>query len=344
MDYIVLRKKVTDAGLLDRQYGYYAFKIFYTMAAFGIFAFLLFTVSNLWLQLFLLVSLAFTTLQFGLLGHDAGHKAMFKSDFWNDAFGHLFMGFFGGFGHSYWQNKHNSHHANPNDEDEDPDFGVGLALTEEAMARKRGLNRLIAKHQHFLVIAIISTYFFLMHGAGIMHNIRQKNSASKLVGSLSMIAHIAVIWVAPFFLLPAWKALLFVLMYRLLIGFYFGSIVATNHKGMRVIKKGEQLGFVEKQILTTRNVRNGLLVDFVYGGLNNQIEHHLFPTMPRNNFRKVKPLVMEFCKSNNLQYEETGVIRSYQLILGELRRIALSAKKNKSPAPAANQLLSRSAN
>ena len=98
---------------------------------------------------------------------------------------------------------------------------------------------------------------------------------------------------------------------------------------MRVVKKGEQLGFVEKQILTARNLRSGLVVDFVYGGLNYQIEHHLFPTMPRNNFKTCKVLVMRFCKENNLPYIETGVFRSYRIILGELRKVALSRNSAK---------------
>ena len=343
MDYIKLRKEVMERGLLDRQYGYYAFKIAYTLVLLSVFLALLVFFSDFLLQVLVVVALAFIFIQVGLLGHDAAHMAIFRSMKWNELAGLLFFGFLTGIGYNHWVWRHNAHHANPNQEDKDPDV-ASYAQTVEELANKKGIMKFVYDRQHwlFMVIAAASVTAYQIYG--VSYNLRMKNSFQKWADSLMMLLHFAVFWVWPFFLFTWWKAVIMVFLLRFLMGVYFGSVSATNHKGMRVVKKGEQLGFVEKQILTTRNVRNGLLVDFVYGGLNYQIEHHLFSTMPRNNFRKVKPLVMEFCKSNNLQYEETGVIRSYQLILGELKRIALSAKRSKAPAPAANPLLSRSAN
>ena len=42
---------------------------------------------------------------------------------------------------------------------------------------------------------------------------------------------------------------------------------------------------------TSRNVTGGWLTDTALGGLNYQIEHHLFPAMPTPNLRKAQPIV-----------------------------------------------------
>lgn len=342
MDYVTLRKHVIDAGLLERQYWYYAFKIISTLAVLSGFLALLVYFSNVWLQLLVLVAIAFTFIQVGLLGHDAAHLAMFKSMKWNELAGLLFFGFLTGIGYNHWVWRHNAHHANPNQEGEDPD-AASFAQTEEELAKKRGFMRFICERQHWLFMLIIASTVTAFQAYGIAYNLRMKSSFQKWADSLMMALHFVVFWVAPFFFFAWWKALLFVVLLRLLMGVYFGSVSATNHKGMRVVKKGEELSFVEKQVLTTRNVRQGIIVDFVYGGLNYQIEHHLFPTMPRSNFGKCKPLVVRFCKENSLPFEETGVIESYRQILGSLRRIALSARQRTS-SPAANAILSRSSN
>ncbi len=74
-----------------------------------------------------------------------------------------------------------------------------------------------------------------------------------------------------------WQSLLFILIHQALFGLYMSSIFAPNHKGMPVLNKESRLGFLQRQVLTTRNVKGGPLTDFLYGGLNYQIEHHLFP-------------------------------------------------------------------
>jgi hypothetical protein len=66
------------------------------------------------------------------------------------------------------------------------------------------------------------------------------------------------------------------------------------------------------QLFTTRNMRPGLFIDWLWGGLNYQIEHHLFPTMPRHNLEKVMPMVKAFCAENNLPYMVRFLGRNYK--------------------------------
>ena len=118
------------------------------------------------------------------------------------------------------------------------------------------------------------------------------------------------------------QALAFVIVQQGLFGLYLGCAFAPNHKGMPTLTEADQLDFLRRQVLTSRNVRGSRLVDVVFGGLNYQIEHHLFPTMPRPNLRHAQPLVRAFCHHHGLPYTEASLIGSYTQALRHLHTVA----------------------
>lgn len=75
---------------------------------------------------------------------------------------------------------------------------------------------------------------------------------------------------------------------------------------------------VRAQVLTSRNVKGHPITDWFYGGLNYQIEHHLFPSMARAQLGKAQPIVRAFCYERGVAYYETPVLRSYVEILTAL--------------------------
>jgi fatty acid desaturase len=125
----------------------------------------------------------------------------------------------------------------------------------------------------------------------------------------------------------AWPlALLFIVVHHLAFGAYIGMIFAPNHKGMEVFAEDTEIDFVREQVLTCRNVTPGPLTDLWYGCLNYQVEHHLFPTLPRSSMPKVRVIVRQFCAEHDLPYHETSVVSSYGEIYRALRKIALYAR------------------
>jgi fatty acid desaturase len=133
-----------------------------------------------------------------------------------------------------------------------------------------------------------------------------------------------LLWLAPCVALGLPWLLTYVVA-QLLGGLYLGATIAPNHKGMPTWSADARLGFVERQVLSSRNVRPGWLVDFVLGGLNYQIEHHLFPSMPRAHLSRACPIVQRFCAEHNLPYDERGALASYRIILSELQRVGRSS-------------------
>ena len=127
----------------------------------------------------------------------------------------------------------------------------------------------------------------------------------------------------------AGKGVVFTIVNYLLTGLYMGTIFATNHKGMPIVNKGGKSDFFHDQVLTSRNIKANPLVNLWCGGLNYQIEHHLFPTMPRNNLSKAKRIVEPFCRQVGAGYHETGFFRSYKEILQYFHKVGAVLRKQK---------------
>jgi fatty acid desaturase len=134
----------------------------------------------------------------------------------------------------------------------------------------------------------------------------------------------ATAWLGPTALFGAWWLAVFCAS-QALAGLYLSLTIAPNHTGMPTWPADAPLTFAERQVLSSRNVRPNPVADFVFGGLNYQIEHHLFPSMPRSNFAAARRLVKPFCERHGLEYSETGAFASYRRVLAELRRVGQPA-------------------
>jgi fatty acid desaturase len=87
---------------------------------------------------------------------------------------------------------------------------------------------------------------------------------------------------------------------------------------MPTIKAGSKIDYLRRQVLTSRNVRGGWFTDLLLGGLNYQVEHHLFPSMPRANLRKAQAVVRAHCAAYAIPYTETSLFGSYAIVLRHL--------------------------
>jgi fatty acid desaturase len=122
-------------------------------------------------------------------------------------------------------------------------------------------------------------------------------------------------------------ALLFFVVHQGLWGVYMGSIFAPNHKGMPTLTGRTELDFLRKQVLTSRNVRGGAVTDLALGGLNYQIEHHLFPSMPSPHLRRAQPIVQAYCAELGVPYLQTSLVESYRQALTHLHEAGAPLRK-----------------
>ena len=319
-DFAELARQIKQAGLLRRRYGYYAVKITANVAllaaAIGMFVVL----RDSWWQLLTAVVFAVVFTQFAYLGHDAGHRQVFASRRANDVVGYAHAAVTG-ISYRWWVSKHNRHHANPNHEDDDPDINIpALAFTVDQALAKRGVRRMVAKHQAYLFFPLLQFEAIMLRVSSLKAVLRREVKRPLLEGSL-LSAHIIGYLAAVFLVLPPLKAVLFIVVHQAVMGIYLGCSFAPNHKGMPVLTGGEELDYLRKQVLTSRNVTGGRWVEVLLGGLNYQIEHHLFPSMPRPNLRHAQTLVYDFCVRRGIQYSQCGPLRSYADVLRDLHRV-----------------------
>lgn len=333
LEYGELRRLIRQSGLLARQPVYYTFKVLSTLSLLAASITFLAVVGNPWLQLINAAFLGFVFAQLGLIGHDAGHQQISSSVKRNDAIS-LMVGFLMALVPSWWNEKHNKkHHRSPNRIGEDGDIEVSvLAFTVGGANIKLGLHKLMVRYQSllFFPILVLSAVSFLF--AGIHYVLTGSKLRYPIVEPLLVVAHLAVYLSLLFFFLEPLHAVLFIAVHKSLEGLYMGSVFAPNHKGMPVLDRDTEIGFLRQQVITSRDVAAHPVTDFVYGGLNYQIEHHLFPNMPRNNLKKAQILVREFCSSRSIPYHETSILQSNREILGYLHQVSAPLRANTTQA------------
>jgi fatty acid desaturase len=159
-----------------------------------------------------------------------------------------------------------------------------------------------------------------LHVASVKAILGGRGRANVVEGLLLVVHVVAYVTVLVVVLTPV-QALAFALVQQGLFGLYLGCAFAPNHKGMPTLTQADELDFLRRQVLTSRNVAGSRLVDVVLGGLNYQIEHHLFPNMPRPNLRRAQPLVREFCRQHELAYTEASLVGSYAQALRHLHAV-----------------------
>ena len=195
------------------------------------------------------------------------------------------------------------------------------------------MQTFIIKYQAYFFFPLLTLTFLDLQcqGIGFLLQKRPQNSALELILLGIHFVSYCVSFVALF---GVWKATLFILLHQALTGLYMGSIFAPNHKGMPVYDENSRREFLYRQVLTSRNVKSHPLTDFWYGGLNYQIEHHLFPGMPRNNLSVARHIVMTFCLEQSIPYTEVSFIQSYKDILQHLHQVSAPLRVEKSGATA----------
>ncbi len=328
--YAALKKLIVEKGLLEKQPGFLTFKIIVTFVMLLIGVAILFLSDTFWIQLINAAYLAFVFGQIGFIAHDTGHRQGFHTTTQNDFFGLIHGNLLIGMSYGWWMDKHNQHHAQPNREDTDPDIAIPvIAFSEKAALEKRGLPRFIVKYQKFFFIPLLLFEAYSLHVGSIIFFVKKKNWKYRPIEILLFCLHHIGLFSIVFAALGLGQGLVFILVQKALFGLYMASVFAPNHKGMLIVGKDEAMDFLRLQVLTARNVKAHPITDFWYGGLNYQVEHHLFPSMARNQLREAQVIIRKFCQDQKVSYYETSMFNSYVEILDYLHAVSAPLRRKK---------------
>jgi len=325
--YTDLLRTVRELGLLKRRRRYYFIRIGLVLTAFAAVWVGVGLLGNSWFQLLMAGALALVLTQVAFLSHDSAHRQVFDSAAWNDWTARLLAGGLVGISAAWWKSKHSRHHGAPNQLGKDPDIAIGVvAFTPEHAASRQGFRAWLTRRQGWLFFPLLTLEGLSLYVASIQHLFRRGTSTVERIEAAIVVTRIAGYLTVLFLVLPLGKAGAFVGLQLAVFGVCLGGSFAPNHKGMPLVPKTMKLDFLRRQVLMSRNIRGGVFTDFALGGLNYQIEHHLFPSMPRPTLRKVQPIVREYCELHGVKYTEVGLFTSYKIVVDYLNNVGLRAR------------------
>jgi len=335
-EFAALLSTIRDAGLLRKR------PLFYILTFAGItalvvaawFGFAL--LQDSWLILIVAAVLGVLFTQYAFLAHEAAHRQVFESGKANDLTGRILADLLVGISYSWWMNKHTRHHGNPNTQGKDPDIEPDFIVFQKEDAAKIGkIGALFTRRQGWLFYPVLIFEGINLHRqafATVFSKGKVDKRALEIV--LLLVRNLTYLAVV-FYFLPLGMAFAFVGVQLAVFGLYMGSSFAPNHIGMAILPHDSKVDFLRRQVLTARNIRGGWFMNIYMGGLNYQIEHHLFPSMPRPHLKRTREIVKEYCEAKNIKYTETNLFEAYGIVAAYLNRVGMAAGLNSFDCPSA---------
>ncbi|GEK81118.1 fatty acid desaturase family protein [Agrococcus baldri] len=325
-DFRVVAKAVRDAGLLERAVGFYV----WMMVGLGVALVGLLVGSVLlgdsWFQLLIAGALGIVLTQISFIAHEASHRQVLKSGPANDRLGRILAAGVVGISHQWWMTKHSRHHANPNQIGRDPDIEIDTISFLPSDAKKaRGVQRWITRHQGWLFFPLLTLEGMNLHQHSIRTLLERRPVTGRWIELGLITARFAAYFTFLLLVMPWPMALAFLGVQMAVFGIGMGASFAPNHKGMPTVSRDAKLDFFTKQVRTSRNVR-GWGMTTLLGGLNYQVEHHLFPNMARPHLRAASDIVRAHCATHGIPYVETGLVGAYGAVVRYLNRVGLAAR------------------
>ncbi len=258
-------------------------------------------------------ALACFTIQLEFIGHAGGHRQLSSKPKVNDRVGLLFTPLVA-ISQSMWRHEHNKHHGAPNDPAIDlaPRLPLFSFSVEQFLARHPAIQW-ITRFQAFYFPFLAAVETWGLHITSLIYIYRNRRDRLARLEGLAILAYVViyatVLIVSP---LAWWEEIAFFVVHKWMLGLYMGMVFAPNHKGMEIIERSADVSFLMRQLLTTRNAGfGGLIVTIIFGGLDLQIEHHLFQHIPYHRLGEVRKIVKRYAREYNLPYHEVPVLISF---------------------------------
>ena len=253
----------------------------------------------------LFITIIFTRSVF--VSHDILHTQYFKDKALSKKLSYPFSALILSNSSSWWDYKHNvNHHTYCNIIEKDEDIrALDGAFTHNA----KGNSPFLKKHKH----TVFWGAMFFMFPAFIIqsYNFVIKR---KLWGELAlMLLHWPLIWGTLVYQIGGLNTLYVALTLNFAVSPWLAFGFITNHLGCETFNEEDtkEFSWIELQMRGSRSLKGGFLVHWFYGGLNTQIEHHLFPKAPRFHLLKVQQMTKNFAKKHNIPYFETTPLMAY---------------------------------
>jgi len=275
------------------------------------------------LRLLALFMLAFISVQAGYIAHEAGHGAITRQRWLVVLIGQFFNTFLTALCYSHFQKIHVCHHAHCNEREVDIDLQSNLvSLYPEARQKNSNtrVGRFITRYQAYLIWPLVSLQGFTLK-IDSLKTLKQYPDRTR-IDQFVLLLHLLIWFGVPVYTLGLADATLNYLLMTWFIGPYLGTVFLVNHIGTRIIQPGEKMPRFMRQLTTTRNLGESVMENIFFGGLNNHIEHHLFPSIPTYRLRRARKIVRVYCRQHGLIYREMSWRKAATEVFSYLQLVA----------------------
>lgn len=316
---------VRSHGLLRRRYLYYWLLLTILLAALGSTAVTFVAVGDTWWQMVIAPASALILVHFAFLVHDSSHFQIFRSARANEYFSIIMASLVIGASYSWWQAKHTRHHKNPNHITLDPDVSLPVvpAKLTSGFLRRLPVVRTVAARQGLLLFPLMFLEGLSLYFESWKYLLAQRKVRYRYLQLGLMTLHAVAVALLLLFTLSWGVAAAVWGVHIGLFGFYLGMVFALNHKGMPLIADNGKSDFLLRQVLVSRNIISSRFLAAAMGGLNNQIEHHLFPTAPRPVLFELARIVKAYCNEHGVPYTETTLTESYRRVYRYVNKVGI---------------------
>uniref|UniRef100_A0A8C2JVA0 Fatty acid desaturase 2 n=1 Tax=Cyprinus carpio TaxID=7962 RepID=A0A8C2JVA0_CYPCA len=283
-DFRALRERLEAEGCFKTQPLFFILHLGHILLLEAIALMLLWYFGTGWINTAIVsVILATAQSQAGWLQHDFGHLSVFKNSRWDHLLHKFVIGHLKGASAGWWNHRHFQHHAKPNIFKKDPDVNMLNAfVVGNVQPVEYGVKKIkTLPYNHQ------HKYFFF--SKSLYATSTHTYYVSKTFTWMFMESH------------------------------WFVWVTQMSHIPMDIDYEKHQ-DWLNMQLDATCNIEQSFFNDWFSGHLNFQIEHHLFPTMPRHNYWRAAPRVRALCDKYGVKYQEKGLYEAFVDIVRSLEK------------------------
>nr|AAQ10732.1 delta-8-sphingolipid desaturase [Anemone leveillei] len=345
-DYRKLASEFSKAGLFEKK----GHGIFMSLLSVGImFVVILSGVllsGNTWVHAACAGLLGILWMQIGFVGHDSGHYNVMLTPKLN-RFVQIFTGnCVTGISIGWWRWTHTAHHIAVNSLDYDPDLqhvpflavskDILSSLTSKFYGRKMTFDaaaRFLVSYQHwsfYPVMAVARINLFTQSFLLLLSSRPMQDRYLELLGLMVFWGWYSLLVSC----LPNWgERAMFVAVSFAVSGIQHVQFCLNHFSAHTYVGPPRANDWFEKQTKGSIDISCSTWMDWFHGGLQFQVEHHLFPRLPRCHLRKISPFVKELCRKHNLPYVSVSFFEANKMTIATLRNAALQARDLTNPIP-----------
>mmetsp|Transcript_4019 Transcript_4019/g.5456 ORF Transcript_4019/g.5456 Transcript_4019/m.5456 type:complete len:477 (-) Transcript_4019:109-1539(-) len=353
-----LRNKLIQMGMFKSSRLFYAYKCSFNMGMWATSLAMVAFSDSVFMHIGSALLMGLFWQQCGWLAHDFLHHQVFTKRTYGDLAGIYWGDLMQGYSMQWWKNKHNGHHAVPNlhnsspeAQDGDPDIDT-MPLLAWSLKQAQSLRNADGKDSAFVRFMIrwqAFTYFPILllarlswlnesfktaFGLGASSEnakleMERRGLQYPMLERTGIVLH--YVWVfalsSGFGRFSPLYSVAYFLVATCSCGLFLALVFGLGHNGMATYDADARPDFWKLQVTTTRNITGGhgipqFFVDWLCGGLQYQVDHHLFPMMPRHNLAKTHKLVKSFCKEYGVNYHEADLVDGTVEVLQHLQRVS----------------------